>query len=130
MAPAASLLLAGGLSGFFRCFHLTAVGNGHTAFREMRDDCERATHGVNEAPQIADVHICPVFHLGDSRLMDLKPCGQIRLRLLARFPLTGGRALRLTNPGQIRLAAWRQTGHRIDQDLVGRPGSPTAGLAE
>ena len=87
-APAAALQLTGvlrGVVGFCR-FDLTEVGNRDAAFRKMRHDFERATHGLNEAPQIADVHICPVFHLGDGRLMHLEPRCQIRLRLLARFP--------------------------------------------
>ena len=95
-APAAALQLTGvlrGVVGFFR-FDLTEVGNRGAAFRKMRHDFERATHGLNEAPQIADVHICPVFHLGDGGLMHLEPRCQLRLRLLAREMLMDVRRLR------------------------------------
>src|SRR2546425_9677169 len=94
-APAAALQLTGVLRGgvgLFR-FNLTEVGNRNAAFRKMRHDFERATHGLNETPQIADVHICPVFHNGSSRC--LCPCG------------TGWRHLRTSPPRSIRSFAPR-----------------------
>ena len=63
---------------------------------------KHAAHGFNATPQITDVHVSPVFHLGDGGLIDVETRGQLRLRLLACFAQLRSRHVLLEQPYFVR----------------------------
>jgi len=82
---------------------------------EARYDLQLPAHGLDEAPERADIHVGPLFQLGDCRLLDMQdlPEGRLGQRSrLAQLRQIHFLAQRLGDPPDARLALARHLGHQ------------------